>query len=195
MASAATSDVARLRHWVDGVGLAARIVAGPSAEELWITPRDQAGPLVVVTQRDAQTREIVHERRLAARALSSEWSAPRDDEPPGAVVSPAARDLACGFPLVDATIDADGDDMTIRFTAPVFDDDLARQTFLLTMSSVLKATQLFGIVAVRRAEELSEWERFEASSERSRQEQQELIDRMTRPSTGPPPGLPASNAR
>ena len=58
--------------------------------------------------------------------------------------------------------------MTIRFTAPVFDDDLARQTFLLTMSPVLKATQLFGIVAVRRAEELSEWGRFEASSERTR---------------------------
>jgi len=47
------------------------------------------------------------------RYHTSEWSAPWDDEPPAASVSRAARDIACGFPLVDARIDADGDDMTI----------------------------------------------------------------------------------
>jgi hypothetical protein len=177
---------ATLGQWIEGLGLDVRVVSGAAGDELRVTPRHDAEPGLVVARRDPETREIVHDHRVSASALQSEWQAPWDPQPPAEAVSRAARDVACGFPLVETSTHEENGEVVVRFGAPVFDDGLTRQAFLLTLSSVLKAVQGFALVIARRADELAAWKEFEANTERRREEQHELTNRMT--VTGPAAG-------
>jgi hypothetical protein len=175
---------ATLRTWIEALGL--RVASGASPTDLWIRPADADEPVLVVRRQDPQTWDVVHERRVPASVLSSDWHAPWDREPPAAVVGRAARQVAFGSPLVESDTHDDGGDLMVRFRAPVFDDGLTRQACLLTVSSVLKAAQAFELVMAQRANELVAWTEFQATSEQRRKDQQDLINQMTGPPRMPP---------
>jgi hypothetical protein len=190
------TDRTVLTAWIAALGLDVRVVTDPSREELWVTPAREAGPLLVVRPHDHDTWEIIHEYRVPAAVLTSQWQAPWDTEPPAAVVDRAAREVAGGFPLVDATTHEDGGDVVVELRTPIFDENLTRQAFVLSLSSVQKAARRFELMLARRAEELAAWNNFEATAEQHRREQQELIDHMvvTGPETTATAPIPAAAA-
>jgi hypothetical protein len=153
--------------------------AGTPGDHLSVTLTHDADPSLAVQRSDSATWEVVHDRRVEESVLSSDWHAPWDTEPPTAVMGRAAREVACGFPLVESDMHDEGGDATIRFCAPVFDDGLTRQAFVLTVSAVLHAARVFDLVLARRAEDRVAWQEFEATSEQREREQQQVIDRVT----------------
>lgn len=140
---------------------------------------------------NAETWEVVHERRVPESLLSSDWHAPWDTERPAAVLGETARGVARGFPLVESETQGDGGDVTIRFRAPVFDEGLTRQGVALTASAVLKAAQVFDLALTRRAQEIADWREFEAGSEQRKQEQEQLINQMAEAGATPDATAPA----
>ncbi|HEV3451324.1 MAG TPA: hypothetical protein VG869_08975 [Acidimicrobiia bacterium] len=170
---------ATLRTWIEALAL--RVAPGASETDLSVRPPHADEPVLVVRRQDPQTWDVVHERRVTASVLSSDWQAPWDSEPAAAVVGRAARQVAFGSPLVESGTRDDGGDLMVRFRAPVFDDGLTRQAFVLTVSSVLKAAQAFELVMEHRADELVAWKEFQATSEQRRKDQQDLIKQMTGP--------------
>jgi hypothetical protein len=172
------SDSATLLSWLEPLGLEVKEESGTSGPHLSVAPSGDVDARVVVQRSDAETWDAFHERRVHESVLSSDWHAPWDTEPPAVVVGAAAREVACGFPLVESAAHEDGDDVVVRFRAPVFDEGLTRQGFALTVSAVLKVAQVFGLVLTRRAQEMADWREFEAGSEQRKQDQEDLINRM-----------------
>lgn len=168
-----------LRAWIEGLGLAVKPQAGASGSELRVTPADKDEPSLVVRQRDAGVWEVVHQRQIPAALARSAWQAPWDTGSPAGMIDNVARQVACGFPLVEPDTRDEGGDVKVRFRAPVFDEGLTRQAFVLTVSSVLKAAAAFDLVTAQRAEELKALQAFDAGAEQRAKEQQELIDRMS----------------
>jgi SH3 domain-containing protein len=158
------TDRATLRSWLEPLGLDANVELERSDPETWVA---------------------VHEQRVRESVLRSDWHAPWDTEPPAVVVGTAAREVACGFPLVESETQENGGDIVVRFRALVFDDGITRQGFALTVSAVLKAARVFDLVLTRRAQEMADWREFEAGAEQRKQEQEELIDRMAEAGTTP----------
>lgn len=181
------TDQATLRTWIAGLGLDVKTVSGSGGDELWVTPAHEVEPRLVLRPGGPGAWEIVHDRRVPASALSSDWRGPRDAESPTDVVGRVARQLACGFPLVDPSIHDTGGDVIVRLRAPVFDEGLTRQAFALTVSSVLKAAQRFDLGAMQRTDELAPSKEYEGTSEPRIKEQQALMDRMT-------PAAPSADA-
>jgi hypothetical protein len=173
------TDAATLTSWLEGLGLAVKEETGASGEHLSVVPADNADPRLEVQRNDTETWEVVHDRRVPESVLSSDWHAPWDTEPPAVVVNQAAREVAYGFPLVESETHDEGSDVAVRFRAPVFDDGLTRQGFVLTVSAVLKVAHVFDLVLTGRAQEVADWKEFEANSEQRGQEQEELIDRLS----------------
>jgi len=149
------TDSQTLTSWLEPLGLEAKEESGASDEQLSIAPADGA-PGLVVERNGAEVWDVVHERRVPESVLSSDWRVPSDTEPPPKVVGAAAREVACGFPLVEAETHDEGGDIAVRFRAPVFADGLTRQGFALTVSAVLKGAQAFDMVLTRRAQEMAE---------------------------------------
>ncbi|HEX7520518.1 MAG TPA: SH3 domain-containing protein [Acidimicrobiia bacterium] len=168
-----------VQAWIEGLGLAVKPGAGTSGTELWVTPADTDGPSLVVRQRDAGMWEVVNERVISASTAGSAWQAPWDTGSPTAVVDNIARQVACGFLLVESATRDESGNLTVRFRAPVYEEGLTRQAFVLTASSVLKAARAFDLVIAQRAEELKALQDFDAQAEQRAKEQQELIDQMS----------------
>jgi hypothetical protein len=171
--------------WLEALGLEVTVKNGASGEELWVTSAGHDEPRLVVRQSDAGTWEVVHDRRLAASVLNAAWHAPWDTDPPAVVVGRAVQGVACGFSLVESETHDDRRDLVVRFRAPIYDEGLTRQAFVLTVSPVLKAAEAFDLVVARRAEELANWNEFEAGTEQRKNEQQELIDQMAEAAATP----------
>jgi hypothetical protein len=165
------SASAKFTPWLEALGLDVTVKDDGSGEELWITSGD-VEPRLVIRQSDVGTWDVVYERRLAASELSAQWDAPWETELSTAIVGRAVREIACGFPLVASETRDDGGDVVVRFRAPLYDEGLTRQAFVLTVSPVLKATEAFDLALARRAEE-------------RKNEQQELIERMTEATATP----------
>lgn len=159
------TDSQTLTSWLEALGLDAKERSGASDDQLWVAPADDGATGLVVQRNGAEVWDVIQERRVPESVLSSDWRAPSDTEPPPKVVDAAAREVACGFPLVEAETHDEGGDIAVRFRAPVFDDGLTRQGFALTVSAVLKAAQMFDRVLTRRAEEMASRKDFEAASE------------------------------
>jgi Bacterial SH3 domain len=172
------TDLTTLTSWLEGLGLEVKDGSGPAGKQLSVKVAGEADPSVVVQQGSSDTWEIVHDRRVPAATLTSDWSAPWDTGPPAEVVGKAAREVAFGFPLVESETRQEGGNVTVRFHAPVFDDGLTRQAFVLTVSAVLKVADVFDLVLKGRAEEMKGWREFEAGSEERKQQQEELITRL-----------------
>jgi Bacterial SH3 domain len=167
------TDSATLRSWLEPLGLLVKAETGASAEHLTVAHGGNADPRLEIRRSNPETWEVVHERRVSGS------------------VREAAREVARGFPLVDAETKGDGGDSTVRFRAPVFDEGLTRQGFAMTVSAVLKAAQVFDLVLTRRAQEMADWREFEAGSEQPKQEQEQLINRMAEAGTAPDATEPA----
>ena len=128
-----------VQTWIEGLGLAVKSGAGTSNTELWAAPADAGGPSLVVRPNGADMWEVVNERTISASIAGSAWQAPWDTGSPTAVVDNVARQIACGFPLVESATRDESGNLTVRFRAPVYEEGLTRQAFVLTVSSVLKA--------------------------------------------------------
>jgi hypothetical protein len=172
------TDAATLTSWLESLGLEVKDGSGAPRKRLSVMRGGDTDPRVVVQQIDADQWDVIHERRVPASTLASDWHAPWDTEPPAEVVSQAAREVAQGFPLVESETDDQDGDVAVRFRAPVFDEGLTRQGFVLTVSAVLKAAEVFDLVLKSRAEEMKGWRDFEAGAEQRKQEQEELITRL-----------------
>jgi Bacterial SH3 domain len=179
------TELRTLRQWMEALGLQVSTGTGASApEELWVTPPHDAEPRLVIRAGEPGTFEIVFERRVSASNLDAEWRAPWDTDPPAATLSQAARQLAGGYPLVEADTSPDGDDVVVRLRAPVLADGLTGQGLGLTVSSVLKAAQSLQLLIAGRAGQLAAWTDYQGSLDQHRQEQRALVDQMK---SGPPP--------
>jgi hypothetical protein len=174
---------ATLSSWLEGLGLEVKETGTHAGDGLSIMPAHDGDPSVAVQRSDPATWEVVHDRRIEGSVLTSDWHAPWDTETPSEVMSRAVREVACGFPLVESETHDEGGDVAIRLRAPVFDEGLTRQAFVLTVSSVLNAARTLDLVMARRAEDRVSWQEFEATSDQRGREQQQLIDRMTEPDT------------
>jgi hypothetical protein len=172
------TDTTTLTSWLEGLGLEVKDGSGASGKQLSVMRGGDAEPRAVVQQSDADQWDVIHERHVPESVLTSDWQAPWDTEPPADVVGQAAREVAYGFPLVESETHDEGGDVTVRFRAPVFDDALTRQGFVLTVSAVLKVAEVFDLVLTRRAEEMAGWREFESGSEQRKQEQEEMITRL-----------------
>jgi hypothetical protein len=168
-----------LRTWIEGLGLAVKPGAGASGAELQVTLAESDEPALVVRQRDPGVWEVVHQRQIPASLARSTWQAPWDTGSPAAVVDNIVRQVASGFPLIEPQTRDDGGDIRVWFRAPVYEERLTRQAFVLTASSVLKAAARFDSITARRAEELEALQEFDAQAEQRAKEQQELIDQMS----------------
>jgi len=178
---------ATLSSWLEGLGLEVKEAGGSPGERLSVMPGHDGDPSLSVERSDPATWEVVHDRRVDASVLTSDWHAPWDTDVPSAVLGRAVQEVAYGFPLVESETHDEGGDVTVRFRAPVFDDGLTRQAFVLTVSAVLNAARVLDLVMARRAEDRASWQEFEATSDQREREQQQLIDRMTEPDSGPEP--------
>ena len=67
------------------------------------------------------------------------------------MVDNIVRQVASGFPLIEPQTRDDGGDIRVWFRAPVYEERLTRQAFVLTLSSVLKAAATFDSITARRA--------------------------------------------
>jgi hypothetical protein len=185
---------ATLSSWLEGLGLEVKEVGGSPGDRLSVIPAHDGDPSLSVQRSDPATWEVVHDRRVEASVLTSDWHAPWDTDPPSAVVGRAVQEVAYGFPLVESDTHDEGDDVAVRFHAPVFDEGLTRQAFVLTVSAVLNAARVLDLVMARRAEDRATWQEFEATSDQREREQQQLIDRMSEPGAGPEATEPVAPA-
>ena len=80
-------------------------------------PTHDGDPSVSVQRSDPATWEVVHDRRVEASVLTSDWHAPWDTDPPSAVVGRAVQEVAYGFPLVESETHDEGGDIAVRFRA------------------------------------------------------------------------------
>ena len=193
-----------LRAWIEALGLQAHSSGGTSAPgELWVTPPGDAAESLVIRPSEPGTFEVLHERRVDASTLDAQWQAPWDSAAPAATLGQAAEQLAGGFPLVEADTRADGDDVVVRFRAPVLADGLTGQGLGLTVSSVLKAAQGFELLTARRAEQLAAWQHYQATLDEHRKDRHALVDQLSasppaaeatapQPTPAPPPPSPAA---
>lgn len=184
------ADMATFKRWIDGTGLHTRLVVDATLEELWVSPSAEEEPIALVRRRNDECAEVVHERRLDERELHDVWAAPWDGTTPTAVVNAAVGDMVLAFPLVGASTAPDGAGLELRLVAPVFHDELSRQAFLFTLSSVLNAAHLLTRMSERRADALADWRRFEGALNERNARQQELIEQITRPTVAVPTASP-----
>jgi hypothetical protein len=130
--------------WLEALGLEVKEGGDAADDQVSVVPADAGTPGLVVQRTGADTWDVIHERLLPESVLTSDLAA-------------AAREVACGFPLVEAEMHDDGGDIAVRFRAPVFEDGLTRQGFALTASAVLKAAQVFDWVLARRGESIGRY--------------------------------------
>jgi len=149
-------DAATMGSWIGALGLAftTRQDGAGGAMDLWLGP-DTVGDLVAtIAVQGPSVSLVAHERRVPRGSLASTWPPPHGARDPLVGVTVAAVRVAAGFSLVTATVRDGGDNVIVRFEAPVYHDGLTQQAFLITVSSVIKAGQAFEGLAAQNATEV-----------------------------------------
>jgi hypothetical protein len=135
----------------------------------WIDALDPNANSRVAVQQSPAGWTIEAQRSVHVDAVRAEWLGPGAEGNPAEVVAAVATGVVSPFPLVQAAVTEQGPAFAIQFWAPVFDDGLTQQAFLLTVSAVLKAAETFDTVQAMRRDELSALAEVRAEAERIRQ--------------------------
>jgi hypothetical protein len=180
-------DSVTLASWIEGMDLRVE----RSGEDLRVREHVGNAGELVVARTSPETWHVAHERTIPVDSLKADVDVPWEDDDPVAVLRRSVGEVAALFPLVEGSTRENGSDATVVLRAPVFDDGLTRQAFALTLSSLLGAAGALDRVLVSRAEQLEEWQRFEARS-REREEELRGILQPLRP--GPEPTVEAPAA-
>jgi hypothetical protein len=154
-----TDDVS-IGQWAEGLGLA---VATPDPQDAGsaVTLTTKEGTRIEITGSASAARTIVCRRLMPAANIEAEWSIPQRSPNSYGALSTSATDVlaevlrktALAFPLVQTSVNADGDTVELEFTAPIFDDGLTRHSFVLTLSGLLRTVEMFDLVCSARAEQ------------------------------------------
>jgi len=180
------ADKATLESWSRSIGLQVR--GGDQDGELVVASLD-GGPSTLLRRAGNEGWELVHDRRTTAAALKQAWLAPTDDASPLEVVAALVKRIASTYPLVDAELATSGENVRLRFSAPIYDEGLSKQTFLLTLSSFRKAVEAYDTAAAARADDLTALAEFQAQADAVvRRQQEELSHAAAVQSTNGPTG-------
>ena len=141
--------------WLGGLGLQASSRPGATGEEIGFGPVGATDQPAVIRWRTPGVMDMFHIRSMPASELTTQWRDPSNASTPGVVLREAVDHVARIFPLVEGAVsEADGA-AVVYFSAVLFDEQLTRQAFALTVSSVLKAAAMFEAGSKVRAEQLA----------------------------------------
>jgi hypothetical protein len=151
------------------------------------------GATILIQRRSYEEWELVHERRIDAAAARAGWLAPADDRRPSDVLGGIVRRLAATYPLVEGQVMlVVGDELRMRFSAPVYAAGLTQQAFLLTFSSIVKAVQAYDLAAAARADDLAARAEFQAEADAVVKQAAEAADAAAAAAAAPLPPPPAA---
>jgi hypothetical protein len=157
------TEAATLEAWTKSLGFT--VTEGERVGDLAATPPG-GGPSFLLQRRSHDTWDLIHERSLAAAAAGAAWLAPSDGRRPADVLGPIVRRLVAAYPLVQGQVMVVmGDELRLRFSAPVHEAGLSQQAFLLTLSSLVKAVEAYDLAAAARAEDLTALADFQAEAD------------------------------
>jgi hypothetical protein len=157
------TETATLEAWTRSLGFS--VSQGERPGDLSAMPPG-GGPPILVQRRNYEEWELIHERRFDAATASAAWLAPADDRRVADVLGDIVRRLGATYPLVDGQVMlAVGDELRLRFSAPLYGEGLTQQAYLLTLSSVAKAVQAYDLAAAARAADLAALAAFQAEAD------------------------------
>lgn len=178
------TDEVTMKHWAETLGLAESAQPAPGG---FLMTLNGTGPAVEFERRDPTAWRVTTRAHYARTDVEHDWGipAPFAGSPPASTTGPdmlgnAARQIAAGFPLVDARTTSDEERLTVEFFATLFDEELNHQAFALTVSSLLHAVDVLNSVRLLHARQ------HEALAELGEKLTVERIDSALT-STEPPP--------
>jgi hypothetical protein len=157
------TETATLEAWARSLGFS--VSPGERPGDVSAMPPGGGQP-ILIQRRQYEEWELIHERRVDVAAAGAAWLAPGDERRPTDVLDSIVRRLAATYPLVEGQVTlVIGDELRVRFSAPVFGEGLTRQAFLLTLSALTKAVQAYDLAAAARAEDLAALAEFQAEAD------------------------------
>jgi hypothetical protein len=135
----------------------------------WIDALDPNLHQQVSIQQGASNWTVTALRSVQVDAVRAELMVPGANANPTELMTAVANAAASGYQLVKAIVTEQGSTLAIQFWAPVFDEGLTQQAFLLTVSSVLKAAGSFDMAQAMRRDELAAVAQVRAEADRIRQ--------------------------
>ena len=148
-------DANAVKSWLEGLGLQARVQTGPTGDEVAFGSHAGAQDLGVIRWRTPTVMDAYVARRVSPAELATHWRDPSNASLPIEQLRAAVRHVAGAFPLVVGDVSEDSGGAIVYFSAVLFDEQLPRQAFALTVSSVLKAVDAFDAGTKARAEQLA----------------------------------------
>ena len=180
------TETATLEAWAKSLGFT--VTPGERFGDLVATPSG-GGPSFLLQRRSHEAWELTHERRTEATAARAAWLAPSDERRPSDVLGGIVRRLVAAYPLVEGEVMlVMGDELRLRFSAPLHEPGLSQQAFLLTLSSLVKAVEAYDLAAAARAEDLSALAQFQVEADAVVRQASDALD------APPPPELDAPAA-
>jgi len=180
------TDATTFGAWMRDAGL--DVQAGSQPGELRATTPNATG--LVLRPRSADVWELVHERSTTRAAVRATWQAPADERDPVGVLADIIRRLALSHALVEAELTTAGDELRLRFSAPVHPEGLCKQAFLSTLSSLIKVVESHDLAAGARADDLAALVELQRQTDAYLRQQQDELARISQ-QTAPPPPPPA----
>jgi hypothetical protein len=185
------TETATLEAWTKSLGFS--VSQGERPGDLSAMPPG-GGPPILIQRRNYEEWELIHERRIDVAAAGAAWLAPADERRPSDVLGDIVRRLAATYPLVDGQVMlVVGDELRLRFSAPVYGEGLTPQAYLLTLSSLVKAVQAYDLAAAARAEDLAALGEFQAEADAVVKQAADAADAAAAAAAAPPPP-PATEA-
>jgi hypothetical protein len=148
-------DATTVRSWLEGLGLQAWTRTGSAGEEVTFGLQGSTEQPGLVRWNGPARMGVQHTRHLSTAELATSWRDPSNVATPSAELRTAVAFVAERFPLVVGDVSEDQTGAVVTFSAVVFDEQLCRQAFALTVSSLVKAAAMFDAGAQARAQQLA----------------------------------------
>jgi hypothetical protein len=192
-------DAATLKRWTESLGF--RVEEGPTRTgfSAVLPGLDDVRLTIEPTGEDVWT--VAHSHRLSAASLRASMVGGQHGESPASVLTRTVHQVGNSMPLVRTAVSERARDVVIEFSAPLYSEDLNRQTFALTVSSVAKAVEVFHLVTAEQKKLAEEWSKIEAQSAQREKELATELERLrvqdepSRPVAVAPPPVTVARER
>ena len=148
-------DATTVRTWLAELGLDASPQAGAAGEEVTFGLQGGVDRRGAIRWRTPAVMDVFHTTQVPAAELWTHWRDPSNVATPVTELRDAVQYVAARYPLVTGEASEYQGGAVVYFSSVLFADQLSRQAFALTVSSVLKAAEAFDAGAKSRAEQLA----------------------------------------
>ncbi|MFO7942616.1 MAG: zinc ribbon domain-containing protein [Bacillota bacterium] len=158
------TDLQKLAQWTEEFGLESHFVKDESGREgLRIDPKI-AGDIRIGPKEEGKygISSVVH---LPDTQLRELWGVSDEEGEAADCLSNMLKTLETAFPLLRIRSTRERSGLRVEFESPLYTEELNRQTYYLTLSSVIKACETFGIIQAERSRYMQAWTALEESAE------------------------------